>query len=373
MNGQDILLRFDPLDSLFFRDGRPYTQSESEQVGVTSQFPPAPATLVGALRAAAARSLGWGGHGDWNDAIKKQLGDGESLGPLQFRGPVLLKDANNRLLYPAPASLMIGATKSQTDAALLHPGSERDCDLGKSVRLPSVPDRQQAEGLKPAVGFWMTADGMQAVLHGKEPAPDTLIPKKTLWSVEARVGIARDAASRTTQEGALYSPQHVRVSEGVGLGLWISGLPEAVIEQLRRMPHPVGGESRSAWIAPVSDPPALASMPDDLQPQGARLCYTVTVLTPLPLGEAPRPGGRLPGVPGKIISACLPRPLMLGGWDSVQRRPLPLKPHLAPGSVLFMQADTAEESAIRALHGTCIGEQSTWGYGLVVIGTWNEE
>ncbi len=33
MSMQDVLLRFDPLDSLFFRDGRPYTQGESEQVG----------------------------------------------------------------------------------------------------------------------------------------------------------------------------------------------------------------------------------------------------------------------------------------------------------------------------------------------------
>jgi CRISPR-associated protein Cmr3 len=371
MNTHELLLRFDPLDSLFFRDGRPYTKGESEQVGVASQFPPTPATLVGALRAAAARELGWSGQGDWDDAIKEHLGDGQSLVPLQCRGPVILQ--RDRMLYPAPASLVIRTNESRTETGLLRPGPERDSDLGQSIRLPSLPDTLQTGGWKPATDYWLTADGVHAVLRGRAPAPDTLIPEKNLWSKEARVGIAREASTRTTQKGALYSPQHVRLAEDVGLGLWVSGLPEAVIEQIGRKPHPLGGESRSARITSMSDPPSLASMPGDLQGQGSRLCHTVTILTPLPLEEPPRPGGRLPGVPGEIVSACLPRSLRLGGWDSVKRRPLPLKPHLAPGSVLFMQADKAEESAIRAAHGTCIGERPAWGYGLVVIGTWNED
>ena len=371
MNAHEPLLRFDPLDSLFFRDGRPFTKDDSEQVSVASQFPPPPATLVGALRAATARELGWSGRGEWNDSIKQQLGDGQSLGPLQCLGPVILQ--RDQMLYPAPASLVIRTNESRTETGLLRPGPERDSDLGQSVRLPSLPGTLQTGGWKPTTDCWLTAEGMRAVLGGKAPTPDTLILKKDLWATEARVGIARDASTRTTQKGALYSPQHVRLAKGVGLGLWVSGLPEAVIEQIGRKPHPLGGESRSAWITSMSDPPALASMPDDLQGQGARLGYTVTILTPLPLEEPPCPGGRLPGVPGEIVSACLTRPLMLGGWDSVKRRPLPLRPHLAPGSVLFMQADKAEESAIRAAHGACIGERPAWGYGLVVIGTWNED
>ena len=81
----------------------------------------------------------------------------------------------------------------------------------------------------------------------------------------------------------------------------------------------------------------------------------------------------LPGLPGNLVSACLPRPLMLGGWDSCTRQPLPLQPHLAPGSVLFMRAPASDETAIRALHGTCIGMRPAWGYGLVAIGTWKEQ
>ncbi len=277
------------------------------------------------------------------------------------------------MLYPAPASLMIRGDEPGRQTAQLRPGPARDCDLGPSIRLPALSDRQEAAGWKSAGGVWLTSAGMRAALNGQAPAPDTLIARDSLWSLEARVGIARDSTTRTTGEGALYSPRHVRLADGVGLGLWMQGLSRDAMERLLRQPHAVGGESRSAWITPVLNPPELVSLPDALYRHGEKLCYTLTVLTPLPLAEAPRSGGRLPGVPGQVVSACLPRPLTLGGWDSVKRRPLPLRPHLAPGGVLFMQADTADEGVIRELHGTCIGERAAWGYGLILIGIWNQE
>ena len=46
-----------------------------------------------------------------------------------------------------------------------------------------------------------------------------------------------------------------------------------------------------------------------------------------------------------------------------------MKPHLAPGSVLFMET-TEDEKAIHDLHGTHIGNRTTWGFGLIAIGTW---
>ena len=112
-------------------------------------------------------------------------------------------------------------------------------------------------------------------------------------------------------------------------------------------------------------------MPEVLHQHGDELHYSVIVLSPLPLAEPLLPKQPVPGLPGSLVSACLPRPLMLGGWDSLAHQPLALKPHLTPGSVLFMCAKATDETAVSALHGTCIGERPDWGYGLVAIGTWN--
>ncbi|MHB1544324.1 MAG: type III-B CRISPR module-associated Cmr3 family protein [Gammaproteobacteria bacterium] len=368
MNGHSRLLNIEPLDTVFFRDGRPYTKDECEQVGVASQFPPAPATLVGAVRAAVARGLGWNGRGSWGDDIKQKLGDGENLGALRFRGPLLLQHV--KPLYLAPANLMRNEAGKTT---LLVPGPARDCDLDKAVRLPALPSGAPGDGWKQAGLIWLSLDGLSTALKGKEPAADTIVEQKSLWSLEARVGIARDEATRTTGEGALYSPQHIRLHHGVTLGIWLEGLDEETLARIPRKPHPVGGEARSAWITVADAAPDLPASPATLQRDGKNLNYTVVVLTPLPLASAPAPGQAIPGLPGTLVSACLPRVLMLGGWDSVKKQPLPLQPHLAPGSVLFMQAGVEEEHVIRALHGTCIGLRPTWGYGWIAIGTWGNQ
>ena len=182
------LVRFDPLDSLFFRDGSPYQKEETNQSGTASMFPPAPPTLVGAIRAACARALGWK-SGNWskNEEIRTQLGNGEDLGPLRFRGPFLVRcksspetiDDKTDLLFPIPANL-IGKIEKLND----KPGNENDeptvkfptllspstnalrCDLGNKIRLPRLPTAANtAEGVKLLYekGWWITAEGLEQV------------------------------------------------------------------------------------------------------------------------------------------------------------------------------------------------------------------
>ena len=41
----------------------------------------------------------------------------------------------------------------------------------------------------------------------------------------------------------------------------------------------------------------------------------------------------------RVVSACLGRPQRIGGWDSLARRPLPLRSVLPSGSTLFCEVD----------------------------------
>ena len=68
-------LKLTPLDTLFFRDGRPFNAGETGQMEVGSVFPPSANTVVGCLRAAFARELGWDGRGSWHDTITEKLGE----------------------------------------------------------------------------------------------------------------------------------------------------------------------------------------------------------------------------------------------------------------------------------------------------------
>lgn len=396
------LVRFDPLDTLFFRDGSPYQKEETNQSGTASMFPPSPPTLVGAIRAACARALGWK-DGDWskNEEIRTQLGNGEDLGKLHFRGPFLVrcKSPSNEakgegkkteILFPAPANLMGKIDKpddkfgNENDkptvesSTLLSPSSNGlDCDFG-SARLPEVIANPRPEGAKMLheKGWWITAEGLEQVLEGNRPEEKHLVHQNQLWSKESRIGIARSDDSRTTKEGAMYSPSHIRLKRGVSIAMEVKGLSQECKEALPKQPQPVGGESRACWLhlceysLPFPKPPK--SKWDDSK---ETLRYTVTALTPVAVSNLPKSKSEEENyaeLPGRIISACLPRPVILGGWDSLKCRPLPLKPYLAPGSVLFLEAKTEEIENVKKLHNHAIGDRREWGFGLVAIGIWND-
>ena len=56
---------------------------------------------------------------------------------------------------------------------------------------------------------------------------------------------------------------------------------------------------------------------------------------------------------------------MIGGWDSLGRRPLPLTPCLPPGSVLFIESRTPPPAGPLRL-----GEGTAFGYGRCRLGRW---
>ena len=74
------------------------------------------------------------------------------------------------------------------------------------------------------------------------------------------------------------------------------------------------------------------------------------------------------------MCACLERPHRVGGWDSLTRRPLPLRSLLPPGSTLFCEMADGERLAAAAFAGGLarIGSRQEWGFGLVAFGVWPE-
>lgn len=370
---------FDPVDTLFFRDGRPYHRRDLSQAGVVSLFPPRPTTLVGAVRAACARSMGWTG-GNWRPHVRSRLGDRADLGPLRFRGPVVVRRSDSgpgasECLFPVPANLIGSPAQNDPppELALLAPGPEIECDIGSNVRLPTTADAPEGAKLLRESGWWITAAGLQAVLRNRRPAATSLVHRRKLWVLEPRVGIVRGETTRTTDEGAIYSPAHVRLGRGVALAMETEGLPQEFVTACQSLPHPVGGEARACWLRCGTEPLSLPGMPD-LGPRNDAIRYTATLLTPADTGQPPRPGEHdYAGLPGRLEAACLPRAELVGGWESHAQggAPLALRPHLAAGSVLFLEAPWAAAGRIKALHGAAIGNRTAWGYGLTVIGRWD--
>lgn len=311
-----------PIDAWFFRDGRPYNQGESNLADIKSLFPPFAVTAVGAIRASFARGLGWRGKGDWPSEIKAKLGDGPNLAPLRFKGPYLIRDCDNKpeILFPVPLHLLgkLSDTKEGQweQLTLLQPGDGIDCDIGDKVRLPTS---NNATGLKSLYGCYLTFSDMNAVLAGGDLTKVNPIKGSDLWDHEFIVGIERNFETRTTVEGALYSISRVRLKPGVGLALEVDGIGAGMEIQSS---FPFGGEGRLAYAENMDEQIEIPASPE-LKPSNGIIRFTVTHLTPAYFeGLWPVPGKEIPGIPGsKVVSACLERPVRIGGWNSIENEP----------------------------------------------------
>jgi CRISPR-associated protein Cmr3 len=351
-------------DTLFFRDSRPFNQ-EDGSVFVPSLFPPAPHTVVGALRSAWAMASGWDGRGPWGETLRQRLGgDGDSMEHgLRFYGPLVALD--RKPVFPVPA-MLLGKAGEPQDLVRLRPLDKGvHCDLGGSVRLPHPLDRPP-EGLDALSEWWLTSQGMAQALAFQRPARGEFVHQDTLFAREPRVGNALDADTRTTEDQALYALEHIRPQDKTGL---LMGVDNAPVPLPGSVHVNLGGEARYCWLSSKSQslplPPAA-----QLKQTGPITRYAIHVLTPLDPIQKPEPAGALCGLPGRIVSICMPRVQRWGGWDSSENRPRVARPHLAPGSVVFMEADAGEASNIKKFHGKTIGGRSHWGFGLVAIGAW---
>lgn len=363
-----IGLRLIPLDTLFFGDGTPFS-ADLGQEDVGGVFPPHPPTVLGALRAALARVAGWDGLGRWPAHLEMLLGDG---GSMTMHGPILLRD--NQPLYPAPRHLLGCGVDPWRPSAVLRPGPPRRCDFHDAARLPCLAAPN--DSLRPGNDWWLTRAGLARVLAGSLPLDDELVASSALWAEERRIGLERDPRTRTAAEGKLYSARHVRLHHGVALGIALTGLPDA----WRIPPNllvPLGGERRLAELASCTVEPHLTVEKSAREALARHGRLMLVALTPLDLDA--RPGAEIAGLAeyggATLVSACIDHHLPVGGWNSLERRPLPLHPVLPAGSVLFCDALAPGRLCKRLDTGEplTVGARRNHGFGLVAVGTWFEQ
>lgn len=361
--------RLEPVDSLFFGGGTPFSAEISSQEDVSSLFPPPPSVVAGALRAALARAQGWEGRGRWSTELDPILGDGmEKEGTLRTAGPFVHRVG--RLLFPMPRHLVGYRMSAWKPVGYLTPGSLVRCDLGEVV-LPEL-NRETVVNrrLEPGDEVFVNIEGLRRIARGGLPSQDSLVHQNELWNVEPRIGLERDHAIRTAKPSMLYSSRHIRLKSGVGLSVYFSGVPEEWVAGVRGF-VPLGGESRFAWADVGGVFPRLEPPFDEIEKSGRA---ALLVLSPMGIEKEVLLGKRELELPGhaKIVTGCVDRPLRIGGWDSVRRRSMEVKSYLPPGSVLFLQLEQPRDFLLSVDDWGLlrIGRWTNWGFGLATIGTW---
>ncbi len=348
-------LKITPTDLLMFRDGRPFNQDDPGGATAQSLFPPPPPTVVGAIRLAIAEQNGF--PISWP---KQLLGDGvdwqapSDLGTVSFGALRLLQKNScgaSDELFPAPLHVVIDHAKT---CKLLSPAAPQFVsDLGDNVRLAAGT----GAGLKTIEGDFVTRQGIELILQGKPPLPEHIVPAVSIFAFETRAGIALNSATRIVEDSALYSAGFVRLYDVVSMLQPVSGLPESLSAFTQRF----GGEHRTA-IFDLADAPPLPTA------QLSGNTYAAIAIAPVYLRAAPVAGGQIPGLPGRLVSVCMAKPVWLGGWDSQNQRPLPMCQIVPAGAVFFMECDKTELP--NGNEPLLVGSANKWGFGHCLAAAW---
>jgi CRISPR-associated protein Cmr3 len=319
-------IKIKALDSLFFRDPRPFTMGEDNIAA--NLFPQLPGSvLLGALRTAQAA----------NDNIP--IGDiRQKTADVKVHQMGIM--LNDEPVFPIPADLICIDGK----ISLLQL-SDNQLSSNPFPKLLRANTQHKTDDIS---GYRLKIDEFVAYLQGaRNLLLSNLLRLSDYYTYVPKIGIARNKVTRTTREGALYRVNMVK-TEGalaekrVDFFARISGATLGANGFIR-----LGGEGKVASYSSCQlhsiDSPQWASTYDG---------FKIYLATPAIFTHGFLPNwldpetltGELAGFKVKLETAAFGRFLPLGGFDIENNQPKPVYKAVPAGSVYYFSFENPSQS-----------------------------
>lgn len=394
-------LFLEPLDTLFFRDGRPMFIG-----GRGYTVLPTPQTLSGAVRHALLQQVGYDfgwarerhhrfiqqavppddirtGRQAWEDTLRrlweealKEGGAPEWVFSISVRGPWFAR-VGERLKGGAPQTaedlevfvqapaLLYGEKKK---SLLQNEGLKLAKPLTREVSVPGW--RPLAEGMRPVwvvsredlepVSGFMTLEGLTTILRGQVPERDQVVGSDTLYGQAPRVGVAINPDRLTGREGMLYTRSMLSLPDKVGFYAEVL-LPSEGATHLGHVQWlRWGGGTRVVMVHHLSSP---VKWPSERPQNGEKIFLALT--TPGLFEQGWQPAC----LRGHLAGAVVPGQAAVSGWDLLRRGPKPVRFAAAAGSVYFLER--VPETLPDLLSDRM--KDCRQGWGCYVRGVWNDD
>lgn len=359
-----IGLCLDPLDVLFFRDGRSFDAASKVVSGL-----PSPQVLAGAVRTALLEKYGCNfaklqpemkRRGKFRPAVAAAFPEHAWIGEIGFRGPWLcrLPDEQTGLdvFLPAPATVH---TRKKGERVPGGPNVFRLQPL-KEGELPGWSDKTMRPlwlnntiPTEPASGF-INLKGLAQFLEGDDPDEVTLFSAGKFYDHDTRTGIGIDGGKLAAAEGEIYGIRFLSLKRGVGFYAEIDmpdGKGKEVFDGVRFLAF--GGEGKRVAVRtvpkfPFPEPPTC----DPAKGQKRFVLLTTPAVTSA--------DGK-PYYPKDCAAAAVNSPVAISGWDIAKGGPKPTRFAAPAGSVYFFNstADVPEPN-------------DEFGYGRHLQGVWTD-
>lgn len=344
-------------DTLFFRDGRPFSMGDdSFAQGI---FPPPPSVLYGVLRSV---------H------LAKGLEDDsglETLIPdsLKLKFQFIAMQAGTDVFFPLPKDLVVVKDRERLK---LHPLLLSDVSKFSNAQTPKILTANFEDKIDDDA-FLTDLLSLERYLSGNVV---NVVPRKLNDFIcpETKIGIGRDKNRNTAEDGKLFRLQATRpVNKNLQhLQFLISyeglQLPEDAL-------FTIGAERRVAFYRKKDDL-HLDSNSRNLDSE----IFKIYLATPAIFEHGWRPETLLHKYGLELLAVALDRPVHIGGWDMDEKRPKAMLQCVPAGSVYYVKAKDVDAAnwAANAIHGKSISDNlnqtdyQAQGFGIAYIAKYIE-
>lgn len=354
-------VRIEPLDTLFFRDGKPF--SMGEETWADGYLLPPPSVIYGALRTAIATQ-----NGIALEEINSRLNEEN----LHIRSIYLRM--GEQIVLPLPLDLVESKEKSsnikkadkeakkyEVNRLALRPASGLVFPTSKNKIKYLFESRQYAQVDSVEHGAILTTE-LEKYLAGNFEQTEALKLTDFIRE-EPKVGIGRDDFTRFAEEGNLYRVDMKRFED---LQIGVSYECEEY-ENINSMTL-LGGERKLAAIVVNRRPFRFPQTTIDFS-SGRFFIYFSTPAIFIN-GE---PNLSELGISATLVAVCVGKPIHIGGFDIQQQRAKPMYQAVPAGSVFYYEAQ-GDISSLNDKQGIQLSDkQNNQGFGIAYFGTWNDQ
>ena len=364
------MLKIDPFDTLFFRDGKPFTMgADSAAEGV---FPPYPSTLFGAVRSAIIAQT----HGlpaFLNEKLKTEIGtkDSYATASIEIKAVFLYREEN--IWFPAPLDLVGYENKEKKTL-------DNVCVLRLQDAPPFISNQQhssyliaQSDDLNESAGYFFSENSLANYLNGA-PSGFDLLASQIFYQNEPKIGIKKNRDIGTTEESHLYRLEMCRLAKKTSLVCDILGIPSLATSGVLKF----GGENRVVAYTMLDKqlPECLACRNDVIERIKQTRRFKLYFVTPAIFSGdeagkgAWRPNEKFLPSGVRFLTAAVGKAVSIGGWDVQRKSEKAMRKAIPAGSVYYYQIDDTIDPAVLydELNYKNFSEQAHEGFGLVLVG-----
>lgn len=394
-----------PLDPVMFRGNRSFGAAGEHG---ECQMPPWPSAFAGAFRAAMlgrdpevlARFNKRTGpnSSEWqhlDGRLGEILGTPADPGSFELTWASLAVESDGKWspAIPLPTDLVIQekdqCRKSGNRAEEIQSLLPAQAPAGShtSYSLPLLPILRQQGQAKPASGRWLPGKALQLYLDGQLPKAAKTIQTKDLYEKEVRVGVALDPATRSVEEGALYSTEAISFSPNAGFLAGIGGISDG---DGRLLPAAgllrLGGDGRGAEYRQLPDFSPLTAPWEAI---GSSRKFRLILATPGIFAQGWLPPQvekkenefrlQLDGFSARLAAAAIPRQIVISGWDIANWAPKPAERAVPAGAVYWFDQMDGDPDKLAAWveHGiwgnTPDKQRQAEGFNRGLVAAWQQE